>query len=94
MIALILGAMLAAAEVPTGPAAAPATPAAAAAAAPEAAQPKPKGSERVCWSERPTGSHMLQTVCGTRDELDAIQRSAEDGLRNKPRNSPPPGAFH
>lgn len=56
-------------------------------------KPAPKGSDRVCWDEKPTGTHFPIRVCATRDELEQRQRRDQDAMSQKPRNEAQ-GGFH
>lgn len=74
---LLAAVVLAAAE----PAAADTAPAAAAPAPVSAVtvKPKPK-SDRVCWDEKPTGSHMPTRVCVSREEFEQRQRADQQAV--------------
>jgi len=83
VIAVLLSTLLMAAD----PAAASVTPAAAAPAA--AASPdKTNGGEMVCWEERPTGSHVAQRICESRDHLEKAKRAADDTLSGRVLDKP------
>ena len=82
MVAMLMSVLLLAAGDPA-PAA---SPPAAKAAAP--ARPKAKAPAMTCWDERPTGSHVPQRICATREELDKAQRDGQDavtGLDHRPK---------
>jgi hypothetical protein len=88
VFAVVISALLMAAADPTPSAAAAGVsppPVAVAAAAPEK---KHKGSDRVCWEERPTGSHVTTHVCATRDQLDDAQHAGQ-ALVSSTVQSPP-----
>jgi len=79
-----------AAAVLAAPQASAAPPNAAVAAAPH--KSAPSGSDRVCWDEKPTGTHFPIHVCANRDELELRRRRDQDALNQKPRNESA-GAF-
>jgi hypothetical protein len=87
VFAVVISALLMAAADPTPSAAAASVspPPAAVAAVPEK---KHKGSDRVCWEERPTGSHVTTHVCATRDQLDDAQHAGQ-ALVSSTVQSPP-----
>ncbi len=86
MFAILFSTLLIAAD----PASAPSAPPPTAAAAPAPAEPKKKnGAERICWDERPTGSHVTTRMCATRDEIDHAREAAKQELGprvNGPKN--------
>jgi hypothetical protein len=59
-----------------------------AAAAPAKSNAKP---ERVCWDEKPTGSHFPQHYCATREELERRAQQDKDALDNHARIQPQGG---
>lgn len=79
MFAVLMSALLMGAADPPSPAAAP-TPPNAVSARPVK---KPDGQERVCWEEKPTGSHLAKTICATRDELERAQQEAKASLAGR-----------
>lgn len=46
--------------------------------------------QQVCWRERPTGSKIAETRCGTEGERD-IARAGARGYMERPRVCAPPG---
>ena len=89
MVAVFLVALLMAAGEP-----APASGAASAATPPASAAPapaKPKPAKKICWQEKPTGSHFSKEICPTPDELEQMQHNAQDVVAAHVR--PAPGAF-
>jgi hypothetical protein len=88
LVAAIAAAALAAA--PPGPARAQDAPAAAPAPAAAKPKPKPKDTDRICWRETPTGSHLSKTVCSTRGELELRQRQDQDALGQRGRRGANP----
>ena len=74
--------MLAAAPADPSPAAgAPAANAAAPPAAGAAAE-KPKPTDQVCWTEKPTGSHIAQHFCATREQVEKAVRDGQAAVSN------------
>jgi len=90
VLSVLVAAMLMAAAEPSASAAAAAPAATAAPAAPAKAERR-KGVERVCWDERPTGSHVSKHFCATRDELDKMQHDAQEAVASRARAQPPGG---
>jgi hypothetical protein len=80
MSALLLAAVESAPQSAVAPSAAPAAPTAAESAA---APKKPDGSEKVCWEEHPTGSHLSKTICATRDQLERERQEANESLSGR-----------
>ena len=76
MIAILLSTLLMATDTaaPSSPPPVSAPPTGAAAPA------KANGAEMVCWDERPTGSHVSQKICESRDHMDKAKRAADDTL--------------
>lgn len=72
---LLAAVVLAAAE----PAAADTAAAAPAPVSAVTVKPKPK-SDKVCWDEKPTGSHMPTHVCVTKAEWDERQRQDQKAI--------------
>ena len=90
MLSVLMAAMLMAAAEPSASAAADA-PAAAGAPATRAKAAKPKGSDKVCWDERPTGSHISKHFCATRDEREKMEQDAQAAVTSRARAQPPGG---
>lgn len=61
---------------------------------PAHAKPQPRDTDRVCWQEKPTGSHITKTVCTTRGELEQRRRQDQAALSQQPRYVPPKGFGH
>lgn len=59
-----------------------------AASSQEHAKPQPRDTDRVCWQEKPTGTHITKTVCSTRGELEQRQRQDQAALSQQPRYAP------
>jgi len=87
VLSVLMAAMVMAAAEPSAAAAADTPAAAAAPAKPE----KPKGSDRVCWDERPTGSHVSKHFCASRDELEKMQHDGQEAVASRARAQPPGG---
>jgi hypothetical protein len=86
---LLAAVVLAAAE----PSAAPSPDAAAPVSAVTVkAKPEKKKSDRVCWDEKPTGSHFPTHVCVSREEFEARQRADQDAVASG-RRVPPRGGL-
>ena len=90
MLSVLMAAMLMAAAEPSASAAADGPAAAAAPAAPAKAD-KPKGIDKVCWEERPTGSHVTKRFCATRDEREKMEQDAQAAVTSRGRAQPPGG---
>jgi len=90
VLSVLMAAMLMAAAEPSASAAADA-PAPAGAPATQAKAAKPKGSEKVCWDERPTGSHISKHFCATRDEREKMEQDAQAAVTSRARSQPPGG---
>ena len=90
MLSILVAAMLMAAAEPSAVAATDA-PAAAAPPAAQAKADKPKGSDKVCWDERPTGSHVSKHFCATRDEVEKMQHDGQEAVASRARAQPPGG---
>ena len=58
------------------------------------AKSQPRDTDRVCWQEKPTGSHITKTVCTTRGELELRRRQDQAALSQQPRYVPPKGFGH
>ena len=52
-----------------------------------ASQKKVKQNQRVCKKVKPTGSHIGQRVCLKKKEWDAMERAAQEKLRNSTTHS-------
>lgn len=85
MLSLLMAAMLMAAE----PSAAASADAAVAAPAIPSKVQKAKGDDKICWDERPTGSHVSKHFCATRDEREKMEREAQDVVSARARPIPP-----
>jgi hypothetical protein len=83
VIAIVLSTLLMAAD-PATPSIAPAAPTKVASA------DKSNGGEQICWEERPTGSHVSQRICESRDHLDKAKRAADDTLSGRLLDRPAP----
>jgi len=86
VIAILLSTLLMAADTPPS-SSAPAAPAAPARAV---SPTKTNGSEMVCWEERPTGSHVSQRICESRDHLEKAKQAADDTLSGRVLDRPAP----
>ena len=92
MLSVLMAAMLMAAAEPSAAAAADA-PAAVGAPATQAKAEKPKGSDKVCWDERPTGSHVSKHFCATRDEREKMEQDAQAAVTSRARSQQAPGGL-
>jgi hypothetical protein len=90
-VSLILLAALVLAAAEPGAATATEAPAAVAPVTVKA-KPDKKKSDRVCWDEKPTGSHMPAHICVSREEYEIRQRADQEAVASG-RRVPPRGGL-
>jgi len=88
VLAVLMSTLMLAAADPAA-ATGPAPPGAAPAAPPAAEKPKP--TDQVCWREKPTGSHITQQFCATREQVEKAVRDGQAAVSNNNHSGRVPG---